>query len=362
MKVLFIHSTALEPTNGENIRGNYLLSKLSNMHDIDLVTPECSKKYPHVKKFQIGRVERFGKNKEIKYALFGIKSLFLKGLRKKYDIVYCFGIAGIMLAKRYAGKSRLICDFYEVDFPELRKTKNPIVRLMLNIAKLYQRKILKKADYVILLTKKMENYARTLTNAKTLTVYDAADIKMFNENVKEKHKGFTVLFHGGIEKRDNVIIMLKAVEQVKEKIHIVIAGKGSALEELKHYAKIKNMDVQFTGWVDYEKIPGYLAKADLAVLPCTKEPLNEFVIPRKAYEYMNCGIPMIITEIEAAKELFTEKDVYYIQDPSAENVKDKLEECLKNRNSQLEKSRRLTEKSKKINLQKECRKILSLFS
>lgn len=72
---------------------------------------------------------------------------------------------------------------------------------------------------------------------------------------------------------------------------MVIAGDGperSALEEKAH--KLSLGDIQFVGWVSYEKLPLYYGLARALVLPSVDEPWGLAV-----NEAMASGLPIIIS-------------------------------------------------------------------
>ncbi len=366
MDILFIHSCPLWPISGENIRPLYILDLLAKQgHNIDLVAPESKITFPkEIRFFPSGKIERFVTKKtflntrEIQHLIFGLKSLRLfKKLKNKYDLVYCFGIAGSLLANKFSRRCPIFVDYYEVDFPELRDPRNLIIKTILKFAEIWNRFFLRKAYRVFVLTKAIKTFLRERYNLDSIVVYDGADEQLFNQKIKKKHAGFNLIFHGGIEKRDNLLIVLKALKQLKEyNFKFIIIGDGLAKRECESFAaKYLRNKVLFTGWVEYRKIPSYLSKADLALMPRKNIRINNMVIPRKTFEYINSGVPILTTDLPVIREVLSPADSVLIKKPEVKEIKNALRFYFNNKKLLKEKSKKLMKK--KVTLQSECKKI-----
>ncbi|MEG2083730.1 MAG: glycosyltransferase family 4 protein, partial [Oscillospiraceae bacterium] len=110
--------------------------------------------------------------------------------------------------------------------------------------------------------------------------------------------GDTVIgFAGNIGKAQGLSAVIDAAEKLKNKqsLKFMIAGDGSELLNLKEAARLQNVEDMFvfTGWVESEMLPQYMALCDVA-LACLKdnETLN-LVLPAKIQTYMHAGIPII---------------------------------------------------------------------
>lgn len=84
-----------------------------------------------------------------------------------------------------------------------------------------------------------------------------------------------ILFLGRLVPRKGCHILLEAVNQLLSSadkppaFRVLICGKGPLEKSLKDYVRTNNMAkwVEFTGFVDEAKKPGYYASADIAVFP-----------------------------------------------------------------------------------------------
>lgn len=105
------------------------------------------------------------------------------------------------------------------------------------------------------------------TDKKILEIKKAKDTESINKNKTT----FNVLFVGAIIKEKNLEMLLDAFEKLElryaNKVNLTIVGTGNYLEEIKKYAKSKNIhNLDFTGKV-VEGVSKYFLNADIFVLP-----------------------------------------------------------------------------------------------
>lgn len=96
------------------------------------------------------------------------------------------------------------------------------------------------------------------------------------------------LFVGRISAEKNLMMLLTALEEITEKIHLTIVGDGLGIEVLKQKAKRlkKNIEVKFEGYqTDTLK---YYMNTDYFVLPSQYESFGQVII-----EAFTCGVPVI---------------------------------------------------------------------
>ena len=75
----------------------------------------------------------------------------------------------------------------------------------------------------------------------------------------------------------------------------VIVGRGPALESLKKLAKELGLTdrVTFTGYVEFVKVPQYIASFDICATPDPSNPYNDSCTTIKTMEYMAHGKPTV---------------------------------------------------------------------
>jgi glycosyltransferase involved in cell wall biosynthesis len=138
---------------------------------------------------------------------------------------------------------------------------------------------------------------------KIITIEPLPDLKDFYQPLpsRDYKKGFShlALYAGSLKLERGIIKLLQAIDLVvnklgKDDILFVLAGEGEDKEELKKYAKTKNIfrNVCFPGWLNQEKLLDYLTEADMGLIP---EPVRKqkSILRDSVFEYMAAGKPVI---------------------------------------------------------------------
>ena len=141
--------------------------------------------------------------------------------------------------------------------------------------------------------------------------------------------GPVVSLHGTLDPHHGGTLFIKTAKAVIEKrpeVKFLVVGKGQYLAHLKKRAKelgiAKNMI--FTGWVDYEKIPGYVRSADLTIVPYGYTKGLDYSIFCKALESLSVEKPVVCTRSTAMAELFRGKEFVGFADFSVQSLRDEI--------------------------------------
>ena len=113
------------------------------------------------------------------------------------------------------------------------------------------------------------------------------------ENVRRKYNltdSVVIGFVGWFRKWHGLEMLLEAVNKAGLSAmgaKLLLVGDGPAYPDLLHYAQENHLQdsVIFTGPVEKEEIPEYIAAMDIAVQPCA----TEYACPMKIIEYMGMG-------------------------------------------------------------------------
>ncbi|MGE0759467.1 MAG: glycosyltransferase family 4 protein [Pirellulaceae bacterium] len=94
---------------------------------------------------------------------------------------------------------------------------------------------------------------------------------------------------------DNLVRALAEVRSARPQVAGVIVGAGPALSALRSLtAELGLTDVvQFTGFVDFRSVPGYIAAFDICVTPDPSNSYNDTCTTIKTMEYMALGKPTV---------------------------------------------------------------------
>lgn len=137
---------------------------------------------------------------------------------------------------------------------------------------------------------------RTVYVGNELTVFDQG-VEQYTPEIEKKPGEFWVTYAGTIGTSYDIKTMILAADVLKKRgysdIHIKILGGGPLKEELEELSKKLKGNVEFVGYVPYEKMAAYLKKSDILVNSFVKKAPQSIVT--KIGDYLAAGKPMINT-------------------------------------------------------------------
>ncbi|GLU52376.1 glycosyltransferase family 4 protein [Dyadobacter frigoris] len=157
------------------------------------------------------------------------------------------------------------------------------------------------ADYLLTLGVKQPQIA--VANAAVIdedvikTKFDLAKNLSFEINSSKSTRSF--VYVGRLAEEKNLELLIKAFIAVKEKSKIsfdwklLFVGDGPAKEKLTKISGeyLKSQIIEFAGGHPWYKVPAWLAKSDVLILPSKSEPWGLVV-----NEAMVCAMPVIVSE------------------------------------------------------------------
>jgi len=156
------------------------------------------------------------------------------------------------------------------------------------------------------------------------------DVKQYLDN-KYQIKTDYILAVGTLEKRKNILRLIKAFISLKQKkklIHkLVLVGKfkQDSFAILKELIQGYKDDIIFTGYVDSKDLAYLYFGASIFVYPSIYE---GFGLP--PLEAMSCGVPVATSNISSMPEILQEACIYF--DPyDVRDISDKIYEILDNK-------------------------------
>ena len=119
---------------------------------------------------------------------------------------------------------------------------------------------------------------------------------------------FVVMYHGVLSPSRGLRQTVEAMHSIVERypdIALLFVGGGTdraVLERMVHDFGLQDR-VIFEGEVSHEAIPSYIALADVGILPFPRISWWRVSSPIKLMEYLAMGKPVIVTEIEAHRDV-----------------------------------------------------------
>ena len=103
--------------------------------------------------------------------------------------------------------------------------------------------------------------------------------------------------------------MPKIISEIPEAL-LVLVGDGSARGDLEELSSELGLEshVRFEGWVDFGRIPGYLAASNVCILPLIRSVQTDAALSHKLFQYMLMGKPVVASACVEMSRVIQEAD------------------------------------------------------
>ncbi len=231
--------------------------------------------------------------------------------RKKPDLIIV-SIPSLSVADRvtkYANKNKIpvIVDIQDL-WPEAFKMalSIPIVSdILFYPMKKQADRIYARADKIMAVSDTYVDRGLRCNNKDTsgLSIYIGSDSKLIAEKIKgidiDKPKNeFWVGYVGALGHSYDIESVLKAIKKLEDQdiknIKFIVMGEGVLKEHFKQIAIENEIDVEFTGLLEYGAMMRTLMACDIAVNPIIGTSVSSII--NKVADYAAAGIPVINTQ------------------------------------------------------------------
>lgn len=329
MKILMIAHYIQTPNEKGNNRFNYIATLLGkNENQVELITTTFSHKTKEQRKMQEEPINMLnykltalyepGYKKNVSLKRFYSHYIFAQNVKKylqkleyKPDVIYC-AIPSLDVAKvasKFARENhiRFIIDIQDL-WPEAFKMvfHIPIISDMIFYPmKKTANYIYKNADEIVAVSDTYANRAANVNKKykNKLSVYLGTKLEEFDTWKKENEVVYNdekvrLVYIGTLGHSYDLRCVIDALSILKEQgienIKFIIMGNGPLKEKFEEYAKIKNIDAEFTGRIEYSKMVGNLCACDIAVNPISKGAAQSII--NKVGDYAAAGLPVVSTQ------------------------------------------------------------------
>ncbi|HEX4412602.1 MAG TPA: glycosyltransferase family 4 protein [Lacipirellulaceae bacterium] len=236
-------------------------------------------------------------------------------LRRGFDVIHAHNPPDFLVLIggfwRLFGK-KFVYDQHDLS-PDMYKTRftNPPNRVLLAILGFFERCSCRCANHVITVNDsyKQQQILRSGIPADRITVVrngpESWHLNTFEPDVSLRN-GASVVFGyvGMMGRQDGIDYLLRALSILRDEYgrddwRCLLIGKGPAMDELQRLAVDLGIDtkVHFTGWVDYEQVPRYIAATDICVVPDPSSEYNDHSTIVKVMEYMAQAKPVVAFDL-----------------------------------------------------------------
>ncbi|MGN1385917.1 MAG: glycosyltransferase family 4 protein [Bacillus sp. (in: firmicutes)] len=179
-------------------------------------------------------------------------------------------------------------------------------------------KAFKSTRRVITVDTRIKNYVKEIANVDGIPIRNFIDIASFKPNKEKKSElrvkygipqNSKVLFcPRRLTKKNGVIYPALAMPEVLREFpdaHLIYAGSGEEMQEIKYIAAHKNIKhaVTLLGAIPHTKVRDYYDLCDIALVPSVHSAGVEEATSISALEAMGCGSPLIACSVGGLKEI-----------------------------------------------------------
>jgi glycosyltransferase involved in cell wall biosynthesis len=192
----------------------------------------------------------------------------------------------------------------------------PVIRY-----KRIERRCVRRADRLICVAEEArEHYVRdcgadpetthVVSNRVDLSLLDRMDTQPID------HDGFLISYIGSYGTHRGLKTAIRALSHVVSEIpeaRLLIvgsAGEEDYEQEIKEFCTEHNVrdNVTFTGWVDFEYVPSYIAASDICFVTHAETAHTNTTIPHKLFQYMALRRPVIVSDVKPLQRVVHDTD------------------------------------------------------
>ncbi len=148
---------------------------------------------------------------------------------------------------------------------------------------------------------------------------------------------FVVFYHGSVNQNRGVLELALCAEHLRDRgdVRILILGGGNEWDRLQQIVRDHHLDqVILKPGVPYDRIPDWIACADLCVVPLPDHPWWRVSSPLKLMEYLAMGKPVLLTEMQAHRAVVaSDEDAFYVSGNDPQILADGIRRALEKRSS-----------------------------
>jgi len=156
-----------------------------------------------------------------------------------------------------------------------------------------------------------------------------AEVERLRERERWVGKGNEMILSvGAIQTRKNTLNLVKAIESLPERFHLVLAGaNGHGSEAVHEYVRREHLEsrVKVLGYVAVEQLPALYQAASVFVFPSLEEGFGIPVLEAMAY-----GTPVVASETSSLPEVGGEA-VLYVKPLEVKDIAEKITRAVEDR-------------------------------
>lgn len=222
-----------------------------------------------------------------------------------YSIHIPYILASILLKR---GNIKII--LIVPDLPEFMSSENGFFRrVMLKFQNFLLRKLYKKIDGYVVLTRSMID-RMGISEEKACVIEGIYSDSKFERthivNPKVTDDIIKILYAGILDKRYGILDLIDQFHKIKDaKYELIICGAGKAENEIKDYVN-KDSRILFLGQKPRADVLALQREVSILINPRKNEEFTKYSFPSKTIEYLASGTPTIMYRLDGIPEEYFE--------------------------------------------------------
>lgn len=269
----------------------------------------------------------------------------IKKLKKyKINCVNCHSVAVLPLCVflKITKKANLIYDIHELETETvgLKRFKKYVIQLL-------EKLLISYVDGTFVVSESIAMWYRSRYDLNKVWTIRNIPEQIENINIEKfpLRKTFNIpentlvfIYQGVIARGRGINIILESFAAVGSKAHVIFMGYGNMVELVRENEK-KYCNIHYLPAVPYDQLHNYTAAADVGLSIIENVCLSyQMCLPNKIFEYINCGIPIIISRLPEMEKIVDKYDCgwkcseskYELQKIISSLTKEKISEKSKN--------------------------------
>jgi glycosyltransferase involved in cell wall biosynthesis/peptidoglycan/xylan/chitin deacetylase (PgdA/CDA1 family) len=257
---------------------------------------------------------------------------------RNFDVIHVHNIPDFLVFAAWQTKrrgSRVILDLHDL-LPEFYASKflkagkqSPVSKALL----LCERWSCTFADHVIISNHLWRDKVaqRTGLQNRCTAIVNHVDVEPYRKWTRQHHadgnpdRAYIAAFPGGFYHHQGLHIAIEALPKVRvrfpnAKIHLV--GDGPEREHLQSMVKELNLGeaVTISPPIPISKVPEFLAKADIGIVPKLAVGFGNEAYSTKIMEFMAAGIPVLASRTRIDEYYFGQGEVHFFKSGNADDM------------------------------------------
>ncbi|MCF7814080.1 MAG: glycosyltransferase family 4 protein [Candidatus Cloacimonetes bacterium] len=214
--------------------------------------------------------------------------------------------------------------------------------------KKYEKKYIKAADRVIVVTNEAKEYYLSSINSiysnKIIVVPNTIRTSFYkkysiDKTIMKKYKSFySILYIGDTGLRRGLLTVFKALKYLIPKIpniKIVVVGKSKEDNILRNFIRIHRYGdyIELAGWQDSKLLPSYILSSFIGICPLHRNIHHDTTYANKIFQYLVFGKPIVVSDCIAQKTFVQKHNCGLVfKDRDEKNFADKVIAVYENKN------------------------------